>query len=54
MARKPTLTVRMGAAEWTITADGTRVDMRKLDKDGQRKVIFECVKFCREAGLVVT
>lgn len=42
-----TVRVRMGAAAWTITAGGLTVDLRKLDKDEQRRAIFEVVKFVR-------
>jgi hypothetical protein len=37
----------MGAAAWTIEAPGITIDMRKLNKDEQRKAIFEVVKFIR-------
>lgn len=36
---KHSITIRMGAAEWSIsTNDGTRIDLRALDRDGRRKV----------------
>jgi hypothetical protein len=47
----------MGAPAWTIRVGNggypLTIDMRKLDKAGQRRAIFEVVKHCREAGLVV-
>jgi hypothetical protein len=56
---KPAITIRMGAARWDATihdqySGDTIINMRKLDKEGQRKFIFEVVKACREAGRVVT
>lgn len=55
----PVVRIRMGAAHWDITAyapydlNGRRlatvVDLRKLDKDGQRKAMFEVVKYVRIA-----
>lgn len=54
--KNPTIVIRMGAAEWSLClpALGHKVDMRVLSKEQQRRHIFEVVKFCREAGLVVT
>ena len=52
---KSTIVIRMGAPYWDITVAGqTRINMRELDKDQQRKVIFTVVAACREAGRVVT
>lgn len=56
MMHKPAITIRMGAAHWDVTIHQpyAHIDMRPLDKDQQRKVIFEVVRACRESGRVVT
>jgi hypothetical protein len=61
--KKPALTIRMGAAHWDVTIHAaydpvrngdTVLNLRRMDKDAQRKTIFEIVRACREAGRVVT
>jgi hypothetical protein len=55
--RKPTLTIRMGAAHWDVVAhaaDPVRIDLRGLSDKDFRKVVFEVVRACREQGLVTT
>lgn len=52
---KPNATIHMGATGWTITVHSphTVIDMRTLDKEQQREVIFQVVKACRDSGIVV-
>lgn len=57
MKRKPAITIRMGAAHWDVSVHSDppfHFNLRGLGKEEQRVVIFNIVRACREAGLVVT
>lgn len=51
MKQQPNMVIRMNASEWSVTVfhenTATTFDLRRMDKETRRKVIFKCVEAFR-------